>query len=136
MNPFATSARASRPRLRLAVAAMALCVAAAANANSPPNPAPNLQAAQQAIATAERDEAATLAAAELSEARGKLSSAQQAVTEKKLLVAAQLADEARASAELAAARSGAAKADAVNQDIKKSTATLIEEMQRKTGEQR
>ena len=136
MNSFATSARASRPRLRLAVAGMALCVAAAANANSPPNHAPNLQAAQQAIENDERDEAASLAAAELSEARGKLSSAQQAVTEKKLLVAAQLADEARASAELAAARSGAAKADAVNQDIKKSTATLIEEMQRKTGEQR
>ena len=135
MNSFATRASASRRRLRLAVAGMVLC-AAAAYASSPPNPAPNLQAAQLAIANAERDEAATHASAELSEAREKLSSAQHAVTEKKLIVAVQLADEARAEAELAAARSGAAKAEAVNQDMKKSTATLIEEMQRKSGEQR
>jgi hypothetical protein len=135
MNSFATRASVSRRRLRLAVAGMALCVAAA-HASSPPNPAPNLQAAQQAIATAEREEAGVHAAAELSEAREKLSSAQQALNGKKLVEAAQLADEARAEAELAAARSGAARADAVNQDMKKSTATLIEEMQRKTGEQR
>ena len=51
-----------------------------------------------------------------------------------MLVAGQLADEARARAELAAARSGAAKAKAVNEDMKHSTATLIEEMQRKTGD--
>ena len=35
---------------------------------------------------------------------------------------------------LAAYGSGAAKANAVNQDMKHSTATLVEEMQRKTGE--
>ena len=39
-------------------------------------------------------------------------------------------------AELAAAKAGAAKAIAVNKDIERSTATLIEEMQRKTGESR
>src|SRR6476659_9979524 len=135
MNSFATRASASRRRLRLAVAGMALFVAVA-NASSPPSPAPNLQAAQQAIAAAERDEAATHASAELGAAREKLSAAQNAVTEKKLVVAAQLADEARADAELAAARSSAIRADAVNQDMKHSTATLIEEMQRKSGEQR
>ncbi|HEV8441969.1 MAG TPA: DUF4398 domain-containing protein [Steroidobacteraceae bacterium] len=135
MNSFATRASASRRRLRLAVAATALFVATA-YASSPPNPAPNLQAAQQAIASAEREEAGTHAFVELSEAREKLSSAQQALNGKKLVEAAQLADEARAEAELAAARSGAAKAQAVNEDMKRSTATLIEEMQRKTGEQR
>ena len=31
---------------------------------------------------------------------------------------------------------GAAKAKAVNEDIKRSTATLVEEMQRKTGDSR
>jgi hypothetical protein len=53
-----------------------------------------------------------------------------------MVFAAQFADEARAEAELAAARSGAAKAEAVNKDMKHSTATLIEEMQRKTGDTR
>ncbi len=99
-----------------------------------PIPTTNLQSAQQAIANAERVEAATFAAVELGEARSKLSAAQQAVTEKEMDSAAQLADEARVSAELAAARTGAAKANAVNADIKRSTATLVEEMQRKTGD--
>ncbi len=71
---------------------------------------------------------------ELGEARAKLSAAQKAVAEKEMVVGAQFADEARADAELAAARAGAAKANAVNEDIKRSTATLVEEMQRKTGD--
>src|ERR1700741_394 len=96
--------RASRRRLRFAVPALALFFVAAC-ASTPPIPATNLQAAQQAIANAERVDAATHAAAELGEARGKLSAAQSAVGEKDMLVAGRLADEARASAELAAARS-------------------------------
>ena len=51
-----------------------------------------------------------------------------------MIAGAQLADQARADAELAAARTGAAKAKAVNADIKHSIATLEEEMQRKSGE--
>ncbi len=51
-----------------------------------------------------------------------------------MVAAAQLADEARADAELAAARTGAAKAKAVNAEIARSTATLEEEMQRKSGD--
>jgi hypothetical protein len=131
-SPFTN---ASRRRLRIAVPALVLFFVAAC-ASTPPVPAPNLQAAQQAIANAERVEAATHAAAELGEAREKLSSAQHAVDEKDMLTAARFADEARAEAELASARSGAAKATAVNQDMKRSTATLIEEMQRKTGDNR
>ena len=41
-----------------------------------------------------------------------------------MVAAGRFADEARAGAELAAARSGAAKANAVNKDMKHSTATL------------
>jgi hypothetical protein len=111
-----------------------LLAAAAAFADSPPDPASNLQAAQQAIANAERVDAASHAGVELGEARGKLAAAQRAVEEKQLIVAQQFADEARAEAELAAARADAFKANAVNQDIKRSTATLVEEMQRKTGD--
>ena len=125
----------SRRRLRIAAPGL-LILFAAACASTPPIPASNLQAAQQAIANAERVDSATHAAAELGEAREKLSSAQHAVEMKDMLTARQLADEARAEAELASARSDAAKADAVNQDMKRSTATLSEEMQRKTGESR
>jgi hypothetical protein len=109
---------------------------AAGCASTPPIPEVNLQAAQQAIFNAERVDAATNSPVELGEARGKLSAAQHAVEAKNMLMAGQLADEARAEAELAAARSGAVKADAVNQDMKKNTQTLIEEMQRKTGDNR
>ena len=105
----------------------------AAFASTPP-PEANLQSAQEAIANAERVEAATLAPVDLAEARSKLSSAQHAVSEKKMIDAARLADESRASAELASARTGAVKANAVNAEIKRSTATLVDEMQRKTGD--
>jgi hypothetical protein len=91
-----------------------------------------------AIANAERARAASHAGVELGEARGKLAAAQRAANEKhdeeQQIAAQQFADEARAEAELAAARADAFKANAVNQDIKRSTATLVEEMQRKTGD--
>jgi hypothetical protein len=103
---------------------------------APPAPVTNIQAAQQAIANAERVDAATHAGVELGEARGKLSAAKHAVEEKEMVEAQQFADEARAGAELAAAKSGAVKALAVNDDIKRSTATLVEEMQRKSGDSR
>jgi hypothetical protein len=120
----------SRRRLRFAIPALlAFSVAFAAA----PAPELNLQSAQQAIANAERVDAATHAGVELGEARGKLAAARQAVLDKKMVIAAWFADEARVGAELAAAKAGAVKAKAVNEDIKRSTATLVDEMQRKTG---
>jgi hypothetical protein len=133
-----TSSFISRRRLRIALSGVLVLAAAAAFADSPPDPASNIQAAQQAIANAERVDAASHAGVELGEARGKLAAAQRAANEKhdeeQQIAAQQFADEARAEAELAAARADAFKANAVNQDIKRSTATLIEEMQRKTGD--
>ena len=134
MNPFSKLTSISRRRLRIVLPAL-LLVSSAAFAAKPP-PTTNLQAAQQAIANAERVDAATLAGVELGEARGKLAAAQKAVEDKEMIVAAQFADEARVGAELAAAKAGAAKAKTVNADIERSTATLIEEMQRKTGDAR
>src|ERR1041384_1072485 len=121
------SVRVSRRRLRIAVPVVLLFTAACAS--KPPIPSASLQAAQQSIANAERVEAGTHAPAQLGEARTKLSAAQRAVDEKKMIVAGWLADEARAEAELAVARTSAAKANAVNADMKRSTATLVEEMQ-------
>jgi hypothetical protein len=130
MNSFLNTMGTSRRRLRFAIPALLAFSAAFA---APPAPELNLQSAQQAIANAERVDAGTHAGLELGEARGKLSAARQAVLDKKMLMAAWLADEARVGAELAAAKAGAVKAKAVNEDIKKSTATLVDEMQRKTG---
>ena len=136
MTSLVSKGHASRRRLRIAAPGLAALFFIAACASTPPIPTTNLQAAQQAIANAERVDAGTHAAAELGEAREKLSSAQRAIEKEDMAMAGQLADEARAEAELAAARSGAAKANAVNADMKQSTSTLIEEMQRKTGESR
>ncbi|HYJ41950.1 MAG TPA: DUF4398 domain-containing protein [Steroidobacteraceae bacterium] len=133
---YSPSKRTSVSRRRLRIALPVLVLVASTAFARPPVPTTNLQAAQQAIANAERVDAATLAGVELGEARGKLAAAQRAVEEKEMVVAQQFADEARAGAELAAAKSGAAKAVAVNKDIERSTATLIDEMQRKTGESR
>jgi hypothetical protein len=133
MNSPLKTMQISRRRLRFVLPA--LLIAAAAFAGDP-RPDTNLQAAEQAIANAERVDAASLAGVELGEARGKLAAAHLAVEDKKMVLAAQFADEARVEAELAAARSGAAKARAVNKDIERSTATLIDEMQRKSGDSR
>jgi hypothetical protein len=111
----------------------ALILLATAACASTPIPETSMQSARQAIANAERVDAASLAAVELGEARSKLSAAQQAVTDKKMLKAERLADQSRVAAELAAARTSAAKANAVNADIEKSNATLIGEMQRSSG---
>lgn len=103
-------------------------------ATTPPAPTARLQAAQQAIASAERTEAGRYAAAELGAARTELAAADTAVSEKRMVLAARLADESRAEAELASAKTSASKANVVNDDMKRSTGTLVEEMKRSTGE--
>jgi hypothetical protein len=103
-------------------------------ASAPPVPTANLQAAQQAIANAERVEAGRYAATDLGAARTRLASADAAASEKKMILAAQLADESRAEAELASARTANAKAIAVNDEMKRGTSTLVEEMKRSTGD--
>ena len=133
MHPSFKRPTVARRRLRCALPVLFVLAASAAFAKTPP-PDTNLQAAQQAIANAERVDAASLAPVELGDARAKLSAAEKAVAEKEMVAGAQLADQARADAELAAARAGATKANTVNAEIKRSTATLVEEMQRKTGD--
>jgi hypothetical protein len=103
---------------------------------STPPPTAQLQAAQQAIASAERTEAGRFAAAELGAARTRLASADQAVTEKRMIAAGQFADESRAEAELASAKAANAKAIAVNDEMKRSTGVLVDEMQRNTGDKK
>jgi hypothetical protein len=134
MNSHFKKASITRRRFRMILPALVLFAGAAIAA--PPIPTTNLEAAKQAIANAERVDAATHAGVELGEARGKLAAAQTAVQQKKMVVAQQYADEARAEAELAAAKAGSVKALAANEDIKRGTATLLDEMQRKSGDTR
>jgi hypothetical protein len=103
-------------------------------ASTPPAPTASLLAAQQAIANAERVEASRFAAGELAAARTKLASADTAVTEKRMVLAEQFANEARAEAELASAKTSASKANAVNDEMKRGTGTLVEEMKRTSGD--
>lgn len=119
-------------RLRVATGlAGALMMTACA---STPAPTAQIQAAQQAIAAAERTDASRHAAAELGEAQARLASANSAVQAKEMEAAARLADESRVEAELASARTASVKARMVNDEMKRSTVTLIDEMQRNTGE--
>ncbi len=125
----------ARRRSRLPTAAGLLGVLMlAACASTPPAPTASLQAARQAISEAERADAGRYAPEELGLARTKLASADSAVNEKKMLNAERFAEESRAGAELATAMTAAAKANAVNDEMKRSTGTLVEEMRRSSGE--
>lgn len=118
----------------LPLAAGLMTVVFLAGCATTPPPSENLRAAQQAISNAERVEAGRYAAGELNAARTKLASADTAVTEKRMILAQQFADESRAEAELASAKTSATKANAVNDEMKRSTGTLVEEMKRGSGD--
>jgi Domain of unknown function (DUF4398) len=106
----------------------------AACASTPPEPTVALKAAEQAIAAADQTRVADAASPELSEAREKLTAAHAAVQDKQMVEAERLAMESRVDAELASAKIEASKAQAVNDEMKRSTDTLTQEMQRKSGE--
>jgi PBP1b-binding outer membrane lipoprotein LpoB len=119
-------------RLRIATGlAGALMITACA---STPAPTAKLQAAEQAIVAAQRTDASRHAAAELGTAQAKLASANTAVRAKEMDAAARLADESRVEADLATAKTASVKARMVNEEMKRSTGTLIDEMQRSTGD--
>jgi len=118
-------------RLRAAVGLTGVLVLVAC-ASTPP-PTASLQAAHQAISNAERAEAGRYAPTELGEARTKLASADTAVSEQKMTLAEQFAEESRVEAQLASAKTADLKAKAVNDEMLRSNGTLVEEMQRNSG---
>jgi hypothetical protein len=95
-----------------------------------------LQAAQQAIASAEAIDAGHSAPGELGEARTKLADANAAVKDGHVTRADHLALESRAAAELAAAKTASLKARAVNAQMKSGNAALVEELNRNAGDSR
>jgi uncharacterized protein DUF4398 len=132
MNATSKTYRCSQLRVALGFTGVLVLGACA----STPPPTASLQAARQAISDADRAEAGHYASGELGEARTKLSSANSAVSDKKMTMAERLANESRADAELASAKTANVKANAVNDEMKRSTSTLIQEMQRNSGESR
>lgn len=130
MNRTSDAHRSSR--LRIAGGLTGVLMVAAC-ASTPPAPTASLQAAQLAISNAERTDASRYASGELSEARSKLASADTAVKEQRMLLAERFADESRAEAELASAKTAEVKAKAVNDEMTRSTDTLVDEMQRSSG---
>ena len=128
----------SRAPLRLHIAAglTGALLLVASCASTPPAPIATLQAAEQAILNAERGDAGRYAAAELAAARTKLASANDAVQEEEMIIAKRLGEQSRADAELASARSEAAKAATVNEEMKRGNDALFEETQRNSGASR
>jgi hypothetical protein len=119
-------------RLRVGVGLAGILLLAAC-ASTPPAPTAKLLAAQLAISNAERADASRYAPGELSEARTKLASADTAVKEQRMILAERFAEESSAEAELASAKAAAVKAKAVNNEMMRSTDTLVEEMRRSSG---
>ncbi|WP_439509623.1 DUF4398 domain-containing protein [Marinimicrobium koreense] len=126
-----------RPRQRLPGAlslAMAVVLLSACT-SAPMAPTSALNEAREAIATAEQAGARQFAGAELDEAQQKLMFAERSVSSEQMIEAERLAREAMIVAELASARTEAAKAVAINEEMRRSADALDEEM-RRTGEQR
>lgn len=108
-----------------------LALAGCASAPKPPTEA--LQAAELAIASAEKARVADNASPELGTARENLSAARVAVEQQQMDLARQLAEQSQANAQLASAKAEAAKAKLVNDEMQKGTTTLKQEMQRNPG---
>lgn len=122
------------PSVRL-LGAMALCVLFAACASAPVAPTAALTAAELAIQRAESDDAGRFAATELDRARKSLARANQAVARDDMVLARRAADEAAVTARLASARSEAIKAEAINDEMKRSAEAMREELRRAGGGQ-
>jgi len=110
------------------LAGMLMLVAACASA--PPAPDSAMDAAKVAISNAEKADASHFAGAELGEARQKLAAADKAVLDESMIQAERFAQESRVQAELASARTEAAKAAAVNKEMERGAVALTEELER------
>jgi type IV pilus biogenesis protein CpaD/CtpE len=104
-------------------------------ASSPEAPTASLTMASDTIANAERSGARQYAGAELDEAKEKLTQAEDAVISEEMTEAERLAEQANIVAELAIARTEAAKASEINRQLTQDADALDVEMKR-TGEQR
>ena len=86
------------------------------------------------VSTAEQARVADYASPELGEARRNLTAARDAVRDEEMVIAERYAIQARADAELAIAKAGAAKAREVNEELQASIDALRQEAQRNNGD--
>lgn len=121
-------------RLLIAAALAGALLLVSACTSAPTAPPASLNEAKLAIEAAEMADASHYATAELDEARQKLMSADAAFLAEDLVLADRYAEQSTLTAELATARTEAAKAQAVNAELNRGAKALIEEMQR-TGDQ-
>jgi hypothetical protein len=121
--------------VRLFGAAAAVMLFVTACASAPSAPPESLNEAKLAIEIAERVDASHHAGAELDEARQKLEAADKAMASENTVMADRYANQSKIMAELATARTEAAKAMAVNAELNKGAKALTEEMQRTGGQQ-
>jgi len=129
----ATKTTSGRNQPRQLLLAVPLLLILGACASTPLPPTQQLQAAELAITGAEQARVADFASPELNEARQKLDAARAAVRDEKMVLAQQLADESRVSAELATAKTEVLKARMVNEEMQKGIDTLKQEMLRNIG---
>jgi hypothetical protein len=121
-------------RLRIAIPLVGVLTLVACMSKPLP-PTEELKAAEQAIGHAEQARVADYASPELQEAREKLTAARNAIRKEDMTLAKRMAEQSRVEAELALAKAEAAKARVVNEEMKKGTRSLEQEMQRNTGVQ-
>lgn len=119
-RPFATFAKAMAAASVLGLAACA----------SMPPPTDQLARAESAIKRAEEARVADYASPELKSAREKLVAAREAVTREDMVLAERLADQARLDAEVATAKTEAAKAKANIAEMKKANSAIQQEADR------
>jgi len=115
---------------------IAALVGLSACATTPRAPSDALQAAEIAISNAQADHAADFAPLEMQSALQNIAVAHQdalLADDPHRILARRFADDAQADAELASAMTKLAKADAVNADLQKSSNTLRQELQRRSG---
>ncbi|MDV3504574.1 DUF4398 domain-containing protein [Marinobacter sp. M-5] len=126
--------RQAAERIGLFTTVLLASLTLVACASAPLPPTESLNMARESIATAEQAEARRYAGAELEEANRHLTEADKAVAAERMAEADRLARQARVAAELAIARTEAAKAAAINREMGRGAEALDEEMQRQ-GEQ-
>ncbi len=121
-------------RLRGVMALAVAFVLLSACATAPVPPENSLTAAREAIASAEQAGARQHAGAELDEAQQQLVMAERFVSTEQMIEAERFAHQSLVAAQLASARTEAAKAAAINREMGRGADALIEEM-RRTGDQ-
>lgn len=118
-------------RAAATLVAASLLGACATTATPPTN---QLTEAREAIGIAKQSGARQYAPSELDDAAQHLVKAEAALEEEEMAAAERSADRARVTAELATARTEAAKATNINREMEQAAKALREEMKR-TGEQ-